>query len=163
MNNCSFIGRLTKDPEVRSTQSNVSVAGFTLAIDRPFKNANGEREADFISFVAWRSTAEFVGKYLKKGQKVGVTGSMQTRSYENKQGNRVYITECVADQIYFAESAGGESGGKPGNGATQKPKADKKPEPAEDKEAAADDGASVTDNEEEVLDELDELFGGFED
>ncbi len=109
MNKAILMGRLTRDPEVRTTQSQIPVATFTLAVDRRFKNQSGEREADFISVVAWRSTAEFVGNYLKKGTKVVVVGSIQTRNYEDKEGRRVYVTEVVADEIHFAESKRSDS------------------------------------------------------
>lgn len=104
MNKAILIGRLTRDPELRTTQSQISVATFTLAVDRRFKNKDGEREADFINVVAWRSTAEFVGKYCKKGTKLAICGNIQTRNYENKEGNKVYVTEVVADEVEFAES-----------------------------------------------------------
>lgn len=99
MNRFFAIGRLTKDPEKRTTQNGTSVCTFTLAVDRRFKNANGEREADFFPVVCWRQTADFVAEYLSKGKLAGVIGEMQTRSYEDKSGVKRYITECVADQV----------------------------------------------------------------
>lgn len=92
-------GRLTKDPEKRTTQNGTSVCTFTLAVDRRYKNANGEREADFFPVVCWRHTADFAAEYLVKGKLVCVHGEMQTRSYEDKSGVKRYITECVADQV----------------------------------------------------------------
>ena len=105
MNQVILIGRITKDPEVKTTQNDIAVCSFTLAVDRKFKNANGEREANFISCVAWKQTAELIGKYFQKGSKIGVIGNIQTRSYE-KDGHKVYVTEIVVDQIEFVESKG---------------------------------------------------------
>lgn len=99
MNRFFAIGRLTKDPEKRTTQNGTSVCTFTLAVDRRYKNANGERQADFFPIVCWRKTADFAAEYLAKGKLVGVIGEMQTRSYEDKSGVKRYITECVADQV----------------------------------------------------------------
>lgn len=104
MNKVILMGRLTRDPDLRTTPSQVSVATFTLAVDRRFKSSTGERQADFISIVAWRNTADFVGKYCRKGTKLVVSGSIQTRTYDDKDGKRVYVTEVVADDIEFAES-----------------------------------------------------------
>lgn len=91
-------GRLTKDPEKRTTQNGTSVCTFTLAVDRRYKNANGEREADFFPVVCWRHTADFAAEYLAKGKLVCVHGEMQTRSYE-KDGVKRYVTECVANDM----------------------------------------------------------------
>lgn len=89
---------MTKDPEKRTTQNGTSVCTFTLAVDRRFKNANGEREADFFPVVCWRQTADFVAEYFSKGKLAGVIGEMQTRSYE-KDGVKRYVTECVAEDV----------------------------------------------------------------
>ena len=99
MNRFFAIGRLTKDPEKRTTQNGTSVCTFTLAVDRRFKNANGEREADFFPVVCWRQTADFVDEYLSKGKLAGVIGEMQTRSYDDKNGVKRYVTECVAEDV----------------------------------------------------------------
>nr|DAH40427.1 MAG TPA: Single strand binding protein [Caudoviricetes sp.]DAM92514.1 MAG TPA: Single strand binding protein [Caudoviricetes sp.] len=99
MNRFFAIGRLTKDPEKRTTQNGTSVCTFTLAVDRRFKNANGEREADFFPVVCWRQTADFVAEYLSKGKLAGVIGEMQTRSYDDKNGVKRYVTECVAEDV----------------------------------------------------------------
>lgn len=88
MNKVFLIGNLTKDPEMRSTQSGVAVCNFTIAVNRRFKNANGEQETDFLNVIAWRQLAELCGKYLAKGRKVAVTGSIQTRTYEAKDGSK---------------------------------------------------------------------------
>lgn len=91
-------GRLTKDPEKRTTQNGTSVCTFTLAVDRRYKNANGEREADFFPVVCWRHTADFAAEYLTKGKLVCIHGEMQTRSYEKDSVKR-YVTECVATDV----------------------------------------------------------------
>ena len=106
LNNVSLVGRLTKDVELRYTQSNVAVATFTLAVNRTFKNENGEREADFINCVMWRQQAENLANWAKKGALIGITGRIQTRSYDNQQGQRVYVTEVVAEQFQLLESKG---------------------------------------------------------
>lgn len=104
MNKAILVGRLTKDPELRKTPSGSSVVNFTVAINRTFTNANGEREADFINCVAWGRTADNMAAYVAKGSLVGVDGRIQTRSYENQQGQRVYVTEVFADSVQFLES-----------------------------------------------------------
>jgi len=98
MNSVVIVGNLASDPEVRTTQSGTSNCTFRVAVQRSFANANGVREADFLSCVAWRQTADFVGKYLHKGSKVAVSGSIQTRNYE-KDGRKVYVTEIIADRV----------------------------------------------------------------
>lgn len=100
MNCVAIIGRLTKDPELRHTQSDVPVASFTLAVDRGYK----KEEVDFINIVAWRGTAEFVSKWFSKGQLVAVSGRLQVRSYKDRDGNNRTATEVVADEVFFAES-----------------------------------------------------------
>lgn len=104
LNNVSLVGRLTKDVDLRYTPSNVAVATFTLAVNRTFKNENGDREADFINCVMWRQQAENLANWAKKGALIGVTGRIQTRSYDNQQGQRVYVTEVVAEQFQLLES-----------------------------------------------------------
>lgn len=103
MNRAILIGRLTKDPELRYTPSGVSTTSFTLAVDRPFTNQNGDRETDFLNIVTWRKQAENCANYLSKGRLVAVEGRIQTRSYENSNGQRVYVTEIVADSVRFLE------------------------------------------------------------
>ena len=110
MNKAIIMGNLTRDPELRSTNSGTPVASFTLAVERRFKDANGERQADFINCTAWRQTAEFVSKYFVKGSRMIVVGSIQTRSYEDKDGNKRTATEVVADEIYFGEKRNQNSG-----------------------------------------------------
>jgi single-strand DNA-binding protein len=99
MNKAILIGNLTKKPELTQTTGGLAVAKFTLAVQRKFKNDKGEFESDFVNCVAWRQTAEFAEKYFDKGEKIAVTGSIQTRSYDNQEGKKVYITEVVADEV----------------------------------------------------------------
>ncbi|HBG75871.1 single-stranded DNA-binding protein [Eubacteriales bacterium mix99] len=114
LNKAILIGRLTRDPELRSTSNNISVTSFTIAVDRNFTNQQGERETDFIPVVAWRSLAETCARYLTKGRLVAVSGRMQVRSYEGNDGLKRYITEVVADEVQFLER-NPNSGGAPGN------------------------------------------------
>ena len=106
INQTTLVGRLTNDVNLRYTPSNVAVATFTLAVNRTFKNENGEREADFINCVMWRQQAENLANWAKKGALIGITGRIQTRSYDNQQGQRVYVTEVVAEQFQLLESKG---------------------------------------------------------
>lgn len=101
MNKVVLIGRLTRDPELRYTQSGSAVTSFTLAVDRRFTNQSGEREADFINCVAWQKTAEFVANYFKKGRQMALEGRLQVRSYEGNDGQRRWVTEVIAEQIEF--------------------------------------------------------------
>ena len=104
MNRVCLIGRLTTKPELRTTSNNLSTTRFTLAVNRNFSNAQGEREADFITIVAWRKQAENICQYLDKGSQVSVEGRIQTGSFDDKDGNRRYTTEVIADQVNFLES-----------------------------------------------------------
>lgn len=106
LNRVILIGRLTKDPELRYTPSGVAVATFTLAVDRPFTNQQGTKEADFLNIVTWRQLAETCANYLRKGRLTAVEGRIQVRNYENNEGKRVYVTEIIADNVRFLESAG---------------------------------------------------------
>ncbi|SHD15726.1 prophage L54a, single-stranded DNA binding protein [Staphylococcus argenteus] len=103
LNRAVLVGRLTKDPELRSAPNGVNVGTFTLAVNRTFTNAQGEREADFINVVVFKKQAENVKNYLSKGSLAGVDGRLQTRSYDNKDGKRVFVTEVVADSVQFLE------------------------------------------------------------
>ena len=103
MNNVSLVGRLTKDVELKYTGSQTAVVAGTLAVNRQFKNANGEREADFINIVAWRKTAETIANYTSKGSQIGITGRIQTRSYDGNDGKRVYVTEVVAETVMLID------------------------------------------------------------
>ena len=105
MNKVVLMGRLTRDPEVRYTQTNNTlVASFSLAVNRRFARQGEERQADFINIVAWAKTGEFCSKYFKKGQQVGVIGRIQTRTWDDDQGTKHYVTEVVAEEAYFADS-----------------------------------------------------------
>ena len=104
MNKVILMGRLTRDPEVRYTQgNNTAVCSFSLAVNRRFKQ-EGQPDADFINVVAWAKTAEFVSKYFTKGQQVAVVGRIQTRNYDDKDGKKIFVTEVVAEEVYFADS-----------------------------------------------------------
>ena len=104
MNSVNLIGRLTANPELRKTDNDVSVTNFTIAVDRSFVAQGQERQVDFINIVAWRKTAEFVYKYFKKGVRMGVTGSLQSRHYTDKEGNDRVVYEVLADNVCFCES-----------------------------------------------------------
>jgi single-strand DNA-binding protein len=120
LNKVVLIGRLTRDPEVRTTANNISVATFTLAVDRSYTNQQGEREADFIPIVVWRNLAETCGRYLTKGRLVAVSGRLQVRSYEGNDGQRRYVTEVVGDEVQFLER-NPNTGNAPGSGFPQYP------------------------------------------
>lgn len=100
MNNVNLIGNLTRDIELKKTPNDISVATFTVAVSRNFKT-DGGAETDFINCVSWRKTAELLNKYCKKGDKIAVSGNIQTRTYENKEGKKAYVTEVVAESIEF--------------------------------------------------------------
>lgn len=128
MNSVCLVGRLTRDPEVRyGSQSQMAIARFSIAVDRPFADRNGERQTDFIRIVCFGKSAEFVEKYFKKGMRVGVTGSLRTDSYTNKDGVNVTTVEVAADRVEFMESraeresreAAGNFGGNFGGGYSQ--------------------------------------------
>ena len=104
LNKVFIMGRLTRDPELRRTQSGTPVTSVSLAVDRDFKNENGGREADFIDVVAWRSTAEFVAKYFTKGRMAVVEGRLQVRTYTDKDGIKRRNAEVIADNVYFGDS-----------------------------------------------------------
>ena len=112
MNNVSLVGRITKDPELRTTGSGTATTNITVAINRRFANQNGEREADFIQCVVWNKQAENVCKYLSKGSLVGVTGRIQTRNYDGQDGKKVYVTEVVAENVSFLESKNAKGSGE---------------------------------------------------
>lgn len=118
MNRTVLVGRLTRDPEMRVSQSGVAVTSFNLAVNRPFPSKDGKQEADFINCVTFKKQAENVNQYLKKGSLCGVDGRIQTRNYENKDGQRVYVTEVVCDSVQFLDSKGSnnDSGGQQSQG-----------------------------------------------
>lgn len=104
MNKVVLVGRLTKDPEIKLTSNQTQFCNFTLAVDRRFKDSNGQRQADFIGCVAWKQTAVFIQKYFNKGNRIGITGSIQTRSYKDDEGKDHFITEVLAEEAEFVES-----------------------------------------------------------
>jgi len=106
LNRVVLVGRLTKDPDLRYSPNGVAVANFTIAVNRPF-NSEGGKDADFINCVVWRRAAENLANYMKKGSQVGVDGRLQSRSFDNSEGKRVFVTEVVADSVHFLESKGG--------------------------------------------------------
>lgn len=118
INSTVLVGRLTRDPELEYTTSNIAVATFSLAVNRNFKDANGERETDFINCVIWRQQAENLANWAKKGALIGITGRIQTRSYENQQGQRVYVTEVVAENFQMLESRAAREGSNTNQGNT---------------------------------------------
>ncbi|QDW82900.1 single-stranded DNA-binding protein [Staphylococcus chromogenes] len=120
LNRAVLVGRLTKDPEFRTTPSGVEVSTFTLAVNRNFKNKDGEQQADFINCVVFRKQAENVKNFLSKGSLAGVDGRMQSRSYENKEGQRVYVTEVVCDSVQFLDpKSNNQQNNQQQNGQTQ--------------------------------------------
>ena len=104
LNTVTIMGRMTADPEIRHTQSGVAVTTFRLAVDRDFKDKDGEKKADFLPVVCWRGTAEFVSKYFSKGRLVAACGRLQVREYTDKDGNKRSVTEIVAENVYFGDS-----------------------------------------------------------
>lgn len=110
LNKVILMGRLTRDPELKYTPSNAAVVSFSLAVERNFARQGEQRATDFINCVAWRNQAEFLSKYFSKGQLLALSGSIQTRTYDDKDGKRVYVTEVVADEIHFAERKSDSAG-----------------------------------------------------
>ena len=105
MNKVILMGRLTRDPEIRYTQTNNTVvANFALAVNRRVSSQSGDKQADFINIVAWNKVGEFCGKYFKKGQQVAVIGRLQVRTWDDQNGQKHYVTEVIADEVYFADS-----------------------------------------------------------
>lgn len=119
MNSVCLVGRMTKDAELKYIGNNIAVASFSLAVNRNFKDANGEREADFINCVIWRQQAENLANWAKKGALIGITGRIQTRNYENQQGQRVYVTEVVAENFQMLESRAAREVGNANNSYSQ--------------------------------------------
>ncbi|AGR47209.1 single-stranded DNA binding protein [Brevibacillus phage Jimmer1] len=109
LNRVILIGRLTKDPDMKYTPNGVAVTTFTIAVDRRFSGQSGEKETDFIGIVAWRQLADLCTNYLRKGKQCAVEGRLQTRSYDNKEGKKVYVTEVVADNVQFLGSKDGQA------------------------------------------------------
>ncbi|ASF41387.1 MAG: single-stranded DNA-binding protein [Halobacillus sp.] len=111
LNRVVLVGRLTKDPDLRYTPNGVAVANFTIAVNRPFSNNQGGQDADFLNCVVWRRAAENLANFMNKGSLVGVDGRLQSRSFDNQEGKRVFVTEVVADSVQFLESKGSSSQG----------------------------------------------------
>ena len=113
MNSICLMGRLTGDPELKTTQSGVSVTSFRVAVDRAYRSKDQERQTDFINCVAWRGTAEFISRYFRKGQRIALQGSLQSRSYTANDGSQRTVYEVVVDNAFFCESKGNTAGGAP--------------------------------------------------
>ena len=111
MNKFILMGRLTKDVEMRQTPNGIAVARFAIAVNRRFKNANGEYDVDFINCIAWRKTGEFISRYFQKGSMIAVVGSIQTRSWDGNDGKKQYATEVIVDEVYFTGSKAESSTG----------------------------------------------------
>ena len=116
-----LMGRMVSDPELRHTSSDTAVTSFTIAVDKSYQKSGADRQADFIDIVAWRNTAEFVCKYFRKGQLVAIQGSIQTRIYQDKDGNKRKVFEIVADNVNFAESKKDSGAGSRAETAGQRP------------------------------------------
>ncbi|MDD3428828.1 MAG: single-stranded DNA-binding protein [Oscillospiraceae bacterium] len=147
MNVVALVGRLTADPELRQTPQGVAVATFTVAVDRPYSSKNtNERQADFINCVAWRNTAEFLSKYFNKGKLISVEGSIQTRTYDDKEGKKRYVTEILASNVGFvgskAENGGGNFAAAPAQNNNYAPQ-----QPAAYTNGSVEDFAIIDDNE----------------
>lgn len=122
LNHITLMGRLTRDPELRYTQSGIAVASFTIAVDRDFGSKDGgEKQTDFIDIVAWRQTGEFASKYFTKGMLVAISGRLQVRDWQDKEGNKRRTAEVVADNCYFAESKKSREGSDYGRSAAPTP------------------------------------------
>ena len=113
MNSICLMGRLTGDPELKTTQSGVSVTSFSVAVDRAYRSKDQERQTDFINCVAWRQTAEFISRYFRKGQRIALQGSLQSRKYTANDGSQRTVYEVVVDNAFFCESKGGNAAGAP--------------------------------------------------
>ena len=138
INRVTLVGRLTKDPNF--TENQVAVANFTVAVNRTFKNKNGEQEADFINVVTFRKQAENVNHYLSKGSLVGIDGRIQTRNYENKEGQRIFVTEVVADSVQFLDP-------KNNNQQSNQPQQQRGKEPTGNNPFANDNNANIDDDD----------------
>lgn len=123
MNKVQLVGRLTKDPEIKNTAAQVNFCNFTVAVDRRFKDQNGQRQADFINCVAWRQTADFIGKYFRKGSRIAICGTIQTRKFDDQNGVTRYVTEVIAEEAEFVESLN-QSAPAPAPAAPEPPKTD---------------------------------------
>ncbi|WNF36442.1 single-stranded DNA-binding protein [Bacillaceae bacterium IKA-2] len=111
LNRVVLVGRLVRDPELRYTPNGIAVGSFTLAVNRPFSSSDGNKEADFLNIIVWRKQAENVANFLRKGSLTGVDGRLQSRSYENNEGKKVFVVEVVADSVQFLEPKSSQSRG----------------------------------------------------
>ena len=155
MNKVFLIGRLTRDPELRYTSSNLPVATFSLAVNRNFTGQSGEREADFINIVVWRKQAENVKNYLTQGSQVAIDGRIQTRTYDGEDGKKRYITEVVADNVEFLGSKGssganGSTGSNAFNDVTPSDFTDAMPTTSVKNDPFSDFGSSIEINDDEL-------------
>lgn len=151
LNVIAVMGRLVADPELRKTPNGVSTTTFTIACDRSFVKAGSERQTDFLDIVAWRNSAEFVCKYFRKGQMIAVNGSLQTRTYEDKEGKKRKVYEIVADNLHFADSKGsGGSGGGMAAGGYEAPAARIMPQDEPAYSAGAPDDFAIIDDSEDL-------------
>lgn len=128
MNKVELIGRLTKEPEIKLTSNQTQFCNFTIAVDRRFKDAYGQRQADFINCVAWKQTAVFIQKYFHKGNRIGLTGSIQTRSFDDQNGQKRFVTEVIVDEAEFVESQPAQTQPEP---QTQQEPSQAQPAPAD--------------------------------
>ena len=140
LNKIILMGRLTHDPELRRTQNGTAVTGFSLAVERDFKDEDGKRATDFIDIVAWRSAAEFVAKYFTKGRMAVVEGRLQLRDWTDRDGNKRRTAEVIADNVYFGDSKRDAEGGAESGGAYTPPPAEPGSGGAEFAELTDDDG-----------------------
>ena len=124
INHVTLVGRLVRDVELRKTNSNTSVCSFTVAVDRRFKSQQGGQDADFISCIAWRQSAEFLAKYASKGTIVSIEGRIQTRNYDNASGQKVYVTEVVADSVQLIGNRNSQNASEPTMNQTFTPSVD---------------------------------------
>ncbi|MBQ4271599.1 MAG: single-stranded DNA-binding protein [Clostridiales bacterium] len=161
MNKVMLVGRLTKDPELKNTSSQVPFCNFTVAVDRRFKDNNGQRQADFINCVAWRQTASFIGSYFRKGSRIGIVGSIQSRSFEDSNsGQKRYVTEVVVDEAEFVESGNGN--GANGAAAPKSAPVQSAPQPAEGSVAATAPTAPKTSIAPDMNSDDDDMGGGLD-
>jgi single-strand DNA-binding protein len=124
MNNCSFVGRLTASPELKQTANGTSVCNFSLAVERRFSGSDGEKAVDYIDFVAWKHNADFLCKWFDKGVRVAVTGELQTRMYEDKDGKKIKVSEIIANTIEFADGKRDANATPTAQNTNQKPSED---------------------------------------
>ena len=150
MNKVFLIGRLTRDPELRYTSSNLPVATFSLAVNRNFANQSGEREADFINIVVWRKQAENIKNYLTQGSQVAIDGRIQTRTYDGEDGKKRYITEVVADNVQFLDSKGGRENVMPSTDVTPNDFSSNAPTTSVKNDPFSDFGSSIEINDDEL-------------